>query len=98
MLKHNDELVPGPCGHSILYQWLKKLLSVQEAIRSNPETPEFMSEFEIITLDELNEIRRIWITEKYEIEDLVPKIYEEITERVSLFNLLINRNHMVKLS
>jgi len=40
-----------------------------------------MSEFEIITLDELNEIRRIWINEKYEIEDLVPKIYEEITGR-----------------
>lgn len=82
MLKHNvDELVPGPYTQHSRAQWLKKLLSVQEAIRSNPETPEFMSEFEIITLDELNEIRRIWITEKYEIEDLVPKIYEEITGR-----------------
>lgn len=82
MLKHNvDELVPGPYTQHSRAQWLKKLLSVQEAIRSDPETPEFMSEFEIITLDELNEIRRIWIIEKYEIEDLVPKIYTEITGR-----------------
>ena len=31
-----------------------------------------------MTLAELQEIRRIWIVEKHEIEDLVPAIYEDV--------------------
>lgn len=34
---------------------------------------------ELISLEELDEIRRIWVEEKGEIEDLVSSIYQEIT-------------------
>ena len=32
-------------------------------------------------MEELQEIRRLWVVEKYEIEDTVPKIYREVTGR-----------------
>jgi len=37
----------------------------------------------LITLDELQEIRRIWVTDEHknEIEDLVPAIYEAVIGR-----------------
>ena len=35
----------------------------------------------IITDEELQKIREIWVKEQHEIEDWVPKIYEKITER-----------------
>ena len=44
---------------------------------SNPETPSAVRGIELISIPELQEIRRIWVSEKREIEDLVPKIYEE---------------------
>ena len=81
-LKHNvDELVPGPYTQDSRASWLTKLLTVQEAVKNNPETPDFMKDFEIITLNELHEIRRIWIVEKFEIEDFLPKIYEKVTHK-----------------
>jgi DNA sulfur modification protein DndC len=33
----------------------------------------------LVTLDELEEIRRIWVIDKHEIEDVLPGIYEEAT-------------------
>jgi DNA sulfur modification protein DndC len=36
---------------------------------------------ELISLAELQEIRRIWVVEKHEIEDSLPRIYEEATGR-----------------
>jgi DNA sulfur modification protein DndC len=35
-------------------------------------------EIELVTLAELQEIRRIWVLEKHEVEDTLPRIYEEI--------------------
>jgi DNA sulfur modification protein DndC len=34
--------------------------------------------FDLLALEDLEEIRRIWVLEKYEIEDSVPRIYEEV--------------------
>ena len=34
---------------------------------------------ELITLPELRNIRRIWVYDKHEFEDSVPRIYEEVT-------------------
>ena len=33
---------------------------------------------ELITLEELHEIRRIWLNEKHEFDDSLPRIYEEV--------------------
>lgn len=38
-----------------------------------------MESFEIISFEELEEIRRIWIEEKCELEDSLPEIYERAT-------------------
>jgi DNA sulfur modification protein DndC len=34
---------------------------------------------ELITMDELRAIRRLWVLEKHEIEDFLPRIYTEVT-------------------
>ena len=38
-----------------------------------------MREIELISLPELEEIRRIWVVEKHEFEDSLPQIYERAT-------------------
>ncbi len=38
-----------------------------------------MREIELITLEELQEIRRIWVMDKHELEDSLPRIYREAT-------------------
>ena len=38
-----------------------------------------MRHIELVTLDELETIRRIWVTEKHEIEDSLPRVYREAT-------------------
>ena len=79
--KNNEELVPGPYTQSSREAWLKKLLSIQSVINSNEDTPEEIKGMKLISDDELNEIRRIWVVEKFEIEDNLPKIFEEILKK-----------------
>ena len=43
--------------------------------------PTKLRHLELITLEELQEIRRIWVIEKHEIEDSVPRIYESVFGR-----------------
>lgn len=75
-LFHNDP-IPGPYTQQARAGWLKEVLRAQAAIRRNPRTPESVRTIELITLDELREIRRLWVIEKHEIEDLLPMIYLE---------------------
>mgnify|MGYP005841479551 CR=1 FL=1 len=72
------QLVPGPYTQSSRADWLRKLLQTQMRIRNNKNAPELAKKIELITLDELQEIRRIWLLEKHEVEDLVPAIYGEV--------------------
>ena len=44
--------------------------------KSNSSHP-IAKNLELITKDELREIRRIWLVEKHEIEDILPDIYEK---------------------
>lgn len=73
---HNDP-IPGPYTQQARAHWLKEVLRAQATIRRNPQTPEAVRTIELITLDELREIRRLWVIEKHEIEDLLPVIYQE---------------------
>ena len=59
---------------------LEALLRAQETIRNN--LPESISEFSIITPEELEEIRRIWVIQKREFEDSVPDIFLRVTGKV----------------
>jgi DNA sulfur modification protein DndC len=72
------KLVPGPYIQDTRAYFLKKLLEIQQFIRNNPDTPPEAKEIEVLRMDELHEIRRIWLQEKHEIEDLLPSIYEEV--------------------
>jgi len=53
------------------------LLEAQAWIRAN--SPAHVKSLELITLAELEEIRRIWVVDKHEFEDRLPVIYVEAT-------------------
>lgn len=72
----NDQPVHGPYTQSSRQNWLEELLAAQCHVRRNG--PEEMAGLELITLPELEEIRRIWVVEKHEIEDSLPALYERV--------------------
>jgi len=74
-----EDYVPGPYTQEARAEWLRLVLKAQHAIRSNPRTPDPVRRMELITMDELRAIRRLWVLEKHEIEDLLPRIYTEVT-------------------
>lgn len=74
---HHDRLVHGPYTQKAREDWLRRLLGAQRWVRENG--PEHVRAIELITMPELQEIRRIWMTEKHEIEDSLPHIYAEAT-------------------
>jgi len=67
--------VPGPYTQVVREGWLKKLLKAQTWLRDN--AAEAVRHRDLITLEELELIRKIWVFEKHEIEDSLPRIYEE---------------------
>lgn len=73
----HDKPIPGPYKQSVREQWLKKVLEIQGWLRKNG--PSGVREIDLITLKELQEIRRIWVVEKHELEDSLPRLYKEAT-------------------
>lgn len=73
----NDRPIPGPYKQRVREDWLRKVLKAQQHIRRNG--PDEVRVIELITLQELEEIRRIWVSEKHEIEDSLPGVYAEVT-------------------
>lgn len=71
------QLHHGPYKREYRERWLRKLLKMQ--IEINQNGPKEFSDLELITVEELREIRRIWVFEKHEFNDVVPGIYESIT-------------------
>ncbi len=71
-----DDVIPGPYTQKSRKHWLHKLLSAQKYIRENG--PSEVNDIELITPGELEEIRRIWVMDKHEIEDCLPDIYEDV--------------------
>ena len=69
----HDGTVPGPYTKQSRENWLMKLLTAQTWVRENG--PDEVRSIELITMEELHEIRRIWLVEKKEIEDTLPGIY-----------------------
>lgn len=74
-LFHNEP-IPGPYIQTARETWLRRVLEAQLVVRRNG--PEGVREIELITLDELQEIRRLWVVEKHELEDNLPRIYESV--------------------
>jgi DNA sulfur modification protein DndC len=76
-LMQDGKPVPGPYTQEARENWLRKLLSAQTWIRRSG--PSNVRTIELISLDELQEIRRLWVVEKHEMEDILPRIYSEAT-------------------
>ncbi|MBO1047882.1 DNA phosphorothioation system sulfurtransferase DndC [Dolichospermum sp. UHCC 0684] len=74
------EPIHGPYTKYWREYWLRKLLTAQKEMREN--APENMRDITLISQAELSEIRRIWLEEKHEFDDSVPRIYEEVTGEV----------------
>jgi len=72
--------VPGPYTKYWREYWLTKLLKAQIQVRQT--APKNMGDITLISMEELSEIRRIWLEEKHEFDDSVPRIYEEVTGEV----------------
>jgi DNA sulfur modification protein DndC len=75
----NNEPVPGPYTQAARERWLERLLGAQTHVQR--QGPEEMAGLELITLPELEEIRRIWVVEKHEMEDSLSRIYERVLGR-----------------
>ncbi len=80
---HAGRLVHGPYTQAYRAKLLEELLLTEKA--ANLQLPEEMPPLELITEAELAEIRRIWVEEKYEIEDLLPAIVSK-TRNIKIEN------------
>ena len=76
----NGEPVHGPYTQETRAHWLQRVLTVQTWVREHG--PDTVRDIELVTMPELHEIRRIWVTDKHEHEDLLPGIYKEATGKV----------------
>jgi len=74
---YGDKPVPGPYTQKSRAHWLKRVLEGQTWVRKNG--PDYVRDLELISVAELREIRRMWVVEKHELEDLLPQIYQEAT-------------------
>ena len=77
----HDGLIRGPYTKRARENWLKRALITQEKVRKLG--PLEFRDFELISMDELHEIRRIWLYDpkKAQFDDSLPRIYEWITGR-----------------
>ncbi|MEO1376128.1 MAG: DNA phosphorothioation system sulfurtransferase DndC [Cyanobacteria bacterium J06635_10] len=71
--------VPGPYTKYWREHWLRRVLEAQTQARQT--APENMRDITLITPDELSQIRRIWLEEKHEFDDSLPRIYQEVTDQ-----------------
>jgi len=70
------KLFHGPYKKEVREQWLRELLEIQKDINRNG--PEDFRDLELIRLQELRAIRRIWVKKKHEFDDSLPRIYEVV--------------------
>ena len=75
MFKSDGTPIPGRYKLDFCKTLLRELLQTQEEVRRRGPDPNF----QLITLDELHEIRRIWRFERHDTEDAVPRIVREVT-------------------
>lgn len=73
-----DSPIPGPYTQATREMFLRELLKAQRWIQENG--PANVADIELVTLEELQAIRRIWVIDKHEFEDAVKRIYEEILD------------------
>jgi DNA sulfur modification protein DndC len=80
LLLMTDRLVHGPYTQERRAELLTALLTAQREAAERGQAQGF-NDIELITVPELEEIRRIWVIDKGEIEDIVPNLYEKAMDR-----------------
>ncbi|AFY48442.1 putative sulfurtransferase DndC [Nostoc sp. PCC 7524] len=75
--KTSVEPISGPYTKKWREHWLRRLLEAEVQIRRT--APEHMRNITLISIEEMSEIRRIWLEEKHEFDDSLPRIYQEVT-------------------
>jgi DNA sulfur modification protein DndC len=73
----NGRTIPGPYRKQWREHWLRRVLAAQRKTRESG--PKEVANLELISVPELIEIRRIWLYEKHEFDDALPRIYFEET-------------------
>src|ERR1044071_865433 len=76
----NGRTVHGPYMQEVRGNWLRRVLEAPQWVRENG--PPHVRDIELISLAELHEIRRIWVVEKHELEDSLPRIYRAVTGQI----------------
>lgn len=71
-----ERLHHGPYKKKWREYFLQRLLEIQKEI--NEEGPEDFRDLELISDGELHEIRKIWVMDKHEFDDSLPRIYEKV--------------------
>lgn len=74
---YNNHLVHGPYTKETREHFLRRLLEVEKLVHEIG--PEEIRDIPLITMEELRFIRQIWLDEKHEFDDALPRIYEEVT-------------------
>ena len=74
---HNNLLVHGPYTKETREYFLRRLLEVEKLVHEIG--PDEIKNVPLITKAELELIRQIWLDEKHEFDDTLPRIYEEVT-------------------
>lgn len=77
VLVFNGRAVHGPYTKLHREYLLRRLLEIEKEVRQIG--PKGFEDLKIISDDELRWIRRIWVFEKHEFDDSLPKIYREVT-------------------
>ena len=73
----HGQAIPGPYKQEFRAYLLHRLLETQTLVRRTG--PDYVRNLSLIQLDEMEEIRRIWVVEKHEMEDSLPQIYKDAT-------------------
>lgn len=74
---HNNRLVHGPYTKKTRELFLRRLLEVEKIVHEIG--PDEIKNVPLITSEELQLIRQIWLDEKHEFDDSLPAIYESVT-------------------
>ena len=77
LYRHGDSLVHGPYTKETREYFLRKLLEVEQYVKECG--PAELAEHPLIHMEELQKIRQIWLTEKHEFDDSLPRIFKEVT-------------------
>lgn len=79
----HDSVVRGPYTKETREYWLQRVLEVEKQVQSH--APSGFQNYNILSYEELCEIRKIWLYEKREFDDSLPGIYQNVTGKIFLY-------------